>query len=232
MKVLIIDDNSFEALHLGKILEQFEEISEILFANSFRTALKCINDFKVEAVFTDIDLDGENGIELMKNFPSVLPKIFVSAHPELAFESFTVQPLHFIQKPVREKDVAVALQRILEKLNRKSILSKKFVFIQSNGQHIKILLDDIFWIKSAENYVELKVRDTKYLVLANLTQFLKQLPENEFLRIQKTIALPVASISNYSSEFVTSSNELYGIGSAYKKHVLEVLGKLTIKRKS
>jgi CheY-like chemotaxis protein len=73
MKILIVDDNSELALTVQIILE--EEGYQVRSANDSRDAYLVYLEFNPDLIITDIQMPGENGLELMEHIRTHNPMV-------------------------------------------------------------------------------------------------------------------------------------------------------------
>jgi DNA-binding NtrC family response regulator len=141
-KILIVEDEFIVANSIQLILEDAGyTIAGI--AASAREAQECIAQNKPELVLLDIRLKGKmSGIDIARKLRvDNIPFIYLSANADQAIleEAKTTEPNGFLVKPVREKDLLVALeiawylhQHSLEsKLRREEHLQKSIMEISS-----------------------------------------------------------------------------------------------------
>jgi len=82
------------------------------------TALLGLTEAKPDLVFLDVELKGGTTcFDLLEQIDSPPPFqiIFTTGHSEHAVRAFKYSALHYLEKPVRELDIAEAVQRCIEK---------------------------------------------------------------------------------------------------------------------
>jgi DNA-binding NarL/FixJ family response regulator len=77
MQVLIVDSSLGVTERLEEIISEAEYITAIHRAGSYKEAIKIFNENKYDAVLLDIDLPGNNSIELLKEIRRAGGKTFV-----------------------------------------------------------------------------------------------------------------------------------------------------------
>ena len=105
-----------------------------------------------------------------------------------------------------------------------------FVFVPVKNEFIKIRYHDITTIKASGNFVDVKVNNISVMVLSNLTQFTKQLPERIFVRIHKTWSVNLCKVDKYTNDHIIIDDEIIPFGASYKKQIMEILKINSIKR--
>nr|MBP7498629.1 LytTR family transcriptional regulator DNA-binding domain-containing protein [Chryseobacterium sp.] len=93
-------------------------------------------------------------------------------------------------------------------------------FIKSSGQQHRINFDDILYVESIKDYVNIKTENQEYIVLDTLKSLENQLPEN-FIRVHKSFILNLDKIEkiDVKNVFLNSGKEI-PIGETYKSDFL------------
>jgi two-component system LytT family response regulator len=117
MNILIIEDEIAAARRLKKLILSTRSDAVILDElDSVKGALKWFNSNPMpDGVFMDVQLADGICFDIFKQFPVTCPVIFVTAHDEFALRAFEVNAVAYILKPVKQKELESALQK-LEKL--------------------------------------------------------------------------------------------------------------------
>ena len=231
MKTILIDDNQSELTHLNELCSKIAFLSVENTFTSAQDAFRWLEQNTVDLIISDVEMPGINGIEMVQQLSNKPLVIFVSAHPNYAVDSFSVQPLHYLVKPLKMEHLLLAVHRAKDRFMQQET-STDYIFVLHNKEYHKVYLNDLHCIEAAENFVQLHLLENKLLVLSNLTQFTKQLPRSQFIRIHKSWSVNLHSIEKYTSEHVVINHKIIPIGNAYKNDALTLLKKLSVHRKA
>lgn len=114
MVTFTIDDQETSARLMKKMLTKIDPDGTHLTAPNMETAFEILSD-EVQVIFLDIEMPGINGLEaadlLQKKYPR-LNVIFVTGHPEYAYQAHGVHPSGFLLKPVDETDILHELKHL------------------------------------------------------------------------------------------------------------------------
>jgi DNA-binding NarL/FixJ family response regulator len=102
-RVLIVEDNSFFLQFLKETLHSRLPSLDILEASSGEEAMQKIRTLKPDAIFMDLRLPGENGLELTKKIKAEYPNIIVVIItnydlPEYREAAYQCKADHFLSK--------------------------------------------------------------------------------------------------------------------------------------
>ncbi|MEZ4238544.1 MAG: sigma-54 dependent transcriptional regulator [Myxococcota bacterium] len=115
-RVLVVDDHVPSAVELAEGLADVGYTTEV--AHDGATALAIVRDRPVDAVVTDLRMEGLDGIELLEALHAAdpaLPVLLVTAHATVdrAVQATRAGAFCFLTKPVRLAEVAVHLRNAL-----------------------------------------------------------------------------------------------------------------------
>ncbi len=126
-KILVIDDE--ESIRLLLKLSLTHKGYEVILAEDGEKGVEAFKQTKPPIVLTDIKMPGMNGIEVLKQIKQLDPDtriIVITGHGEMesAIEALQLEASDFINKPVSDEALSVALKRAEEVLWLKQKLRK------------------------------------------------------------------------------------------------------------
>lgn len=139
MKIVIVDDDKAMLLIINRILSKIEGIEIVKIFNNSRDALEFIKDYNIDIAFLDINMPGENGIELAKKILNASPitdVVFTTSYTEYAVEAFEICAFDYIVKPITHERLKRTIKRALEKrllLNEKTLVKKNNISVYLLG---------------------------------------------------------------------------------------------------
>lgn len=145
MKVLLVDDESLQLVRLENACKQVLKDSTF---SSFTNPLKALeesNKVTFDIAFLDIEMPGENGIQLAKKLKKINPTIkiiFVTAYNDYALQAYRIHAHGYITKPVSEEKIQEeidAIQSIAPLPSSKKLQVKCFGNFEvfHNGEPVK-----------------------------------------------------------------------------------------------
>jgi len=127
LTAIVVDDEPLARRGLRLRLENIEEVEIIAEASNGREARERILELRPDVAFVDIQMPGVSGLELVQQLPQEeLPQIvFVTAYDQYAVQAFEINAVDYVLKPIEEERLALALERVREKLASADIATQR-----------------------------------------------------------------------------------------------------------
>lgn len=193
---LIVDDESDARGVLCSLLELFcPEVTQTSEAATIDQAMVLAESHHFDIAFLDIELRRESGMDLAKKLqPYCQNIVFVTAYDSFALEAFRASALHYILKPIDPE----LLQEAIERIESQSSKVMPSITLTTKNEVIKLAQQDILYIQGDGNYSTFYCFDgSSYMVSRNLSHYLPQLNQNEFLRIHQSYAVKMSGVAKY-----------------------------------
>lgn len=117
LKVIIIED---ETPSLKRLKRQMHEISEEIQVigeiQSVAEGRKLLSALKADVIISDIELGDGLSFDLFREIPPLCPVIFATAYNQYAIESFKVNAVDYLLKPIALSDLKNALMRVQQRI--------------------------------------------------------------------------------------------------------------------
>lgn len=230
-KCIILDDEDVDRLMVVSFAKRFPRLSMVGVFSSSKEALVILEKEKIDIVFLDIDMPEINGLEFRKKTLEVPVCVFISGHSEYAVETFELEALDFIVKPLRFERFEKTMQRIehyLEIKEKAQLFELSFgdnsIYIKEGNEKYKLNMFDIFYLEALKDYTLLVTAQKKHCVWSNLGSLLKQEPFQLFIRIHKSYAVQKQFVKkSTATEIVLINDTTLPIGRNFKENVKMLL---------
>ncbi|MEM8888719.1 MAG: LytTR family DNA-binding domain-containing protein [Bacteroidota bacterium] len=236
MKCIIIDD---EPLARTVISRHIEQLPNLELVGSFESAMEgfnCLQSQKIDLVFLDIQMPKMNGLSFLKSLRNRPFVILCTAYREYALDGFDLDVVDYLLKPISFDRFLQAIDKIFTRSQKEiiqqekpvsisSIESKPFIFVKSEKEHVKILLEDIFYVESLKNHVRIKTQGADIITLKQIGHMEEKLPPQHFMRIHRSFIISLKKVDRFTQSHVTIGDKLIPIGRLYKQGVLHRLQK-------
>jgi len=170
MTCIIIEDQPPAQRILKKYIQDLGTLElKATFSDAIQ-ALDYLKSEKIDLIFLDIHLPKISGIDFLKTATNPPAVILTTAFPDYALESYNFDVVDYLLKPFSfarflkaVSKVPIPSDAISNKEVEKNYLSPQSIFIKSGYEHIKVAIDDIFFIKSDGDYTEIHTSTKKHL---------------------------------------------------------------------
>jgi len=236
LNVLILDDE----YHARKLLSEY--VSKLPFleltgtaANVFE-AMDVLRKDKVDVMLSDIQMPEITGLEFtrsLKNPPSV---IFTTAYSEYAVESYELDVVDYLLKPVAFPRFLQAINKVIERkgdhissrLSGNQIQSlpeetkADNIVVKSGYRLYKINYSDLLYIEGQREYVTFHTTKQRVTTLYSLKDLEENLPSNQFIRIHKSYIVSIKDIELIDKNILHIASQKLPIGGSYKEDLMKI----------
>lgn len=223
---LIVDDDEVARLKVVSIVRNFPVFNIIGNFSSAIAAFSVSEKESIDVLFLDIDMPTLSGLELRKKLMNIPVCVFITSHPEHAAESFELETLDFIVKPLREERFAQTVSRIEEfmEIKQKAVLYETsfgddFIYIKDGYEKVKVKLHDILYIEALKDYCILVTSYKRYCVFSSIGNLIKESHFSHFIRIHRSYAVQKQFVEKVGANEITLfNNTKLPIGNAFKSN--------------
>ncbi|MEM8485973.1 MAG: LytTR family DNA-binding domain-containing protein [Bacteroidota bacterium] len=195
MRIFIVEDEPVIAQRLERLLraEAPDGRLDIDRYATFEAAQHALAEDKVDVVFLDLNLNGKDGFDLVKNAVSgAFHTVVVSAHTERAIEAFEIGVLDFVGKPFN----AARIRNTLDRINgARASHPAATLAVRSAGRVDLVPVAELAYVRAAGSYAELILRNgTVHIHSKSLEKLLSILPAS-FERIHRSYLVRLDNIA-------------------------------------
>ena len=136
LRTIIVDDEALARRGLKHRLAGIEDIEIIAEAKNGREALDLIKKEDPDLMFLDIQMPGMDGFDVLRAMPEQrMPSVvFVTAFDDYAIQAFEANALDYLLKPIEDKRLTEALERVRKNRDQKRALKHKASLLKLVGQ--------------------------------------------------------------------------------------------------
>lgn len=236
---IAVDDESMAR----KMLE--ENIRQIPFLELVRTcknafeAMEALQASKVDLMFLDIQMPGMLGTKFLQSLPEQPMVIFVTAYSNYAVESYDLNVIDYLMKPVSLERFTKAAYKALEEhqkrlavLNPSPPLQTKrvdeqldFFFVNVEYSLVKIPTKDITHIEGMKDYVKIFLSTLRKPVLtkSTLKGIEEKLPQQGFMRVHKSYIVNLSKIESIRNREIKIGDAEIPVGDGNVDELLKML---------
>ena len=200
MHILIVEDELRIAKRIQRMTRTIfgDNLASLKHISTLGEAIDFIENSPLDLVLLDLNLNGENGFDLLATAVSrAFDTIVISAYKDQAITAFEHGVLDFVPKPFNQQRLAQAFKRVNAK--EKSENNKtKFLAVKKRGRIQLIPIEEVLYIKGAGVYTELFLANGNTVLHDKSLEKLEQLLSASFERIHKSYLVKLSEISKIS----------------------------------
>lgn len=233
----IVDD---EPLAVQLLESYVDRIATLRHVRSYSSAIQAMLSFPsepVDLVFLDIQMPEMNGMQMARQLPPTTHIIFTTAFPQYAVESYRVNAVDYLIKPVSFEEFAQAVEKA-EKVIRGEVAEVEmrisdestnkdndYIFVRSGRKQVRVDLSKLLYAEAQKDYVRLVFESEEpIMALMPLKRFETMLPSERFIRIHRSFIVQKSKIRVVNGNNVIFGKTVIPVGTLYRKSFNELIG--------
>lgn len=234
LKILIVDDE----FHARKLLSEYVSKLPILelvgTASNVFEAMSILQREKIDIMLLDIQMPEITGMEFARSLKNPPAIIFTTAYSEYAVESYELDVVDYLLKPIAFTRFLQAINKVVDKKKETPVIEKIIdiqqskeieedsIVIKSGYKFFKIHYDDIQYLESMREYVTIYTTKQKITTLSSMKELEDKLPSMLFIRAHKSYIVSVKHIDFIEKEHLYIAGKIIHIGRIYKEDVMKI----------
>ncbi|SMO69175.1 two component transcriptional regulator, LytTR family [Flavobacterium resistens] len=221
----MIDDEPLAIKVLQNYFTNFTDFEVVATFNNSLEALDFINSTPVDAVFLDINMPMMTGFELISLIENKTKVIITTAFREFAAESYDLDVLDYLVKPIPLPRFIKCINKITTEYNLKNNIKVEttkgdsHIFIKVDKKMMKINIEEILFVEGMKEYIKVVTPDKTYITHKSLTSLSEELPIDRFLRIHKSYVIALNKVKSIEGNRIQIQSYTIPIGRNYSKDV-------------
>jgi len=206
IRCIVIDDEPLAVEILASFIRKTPSLE---LAGSFTDpvlALSAIGEMKPDLVFLDIQMPDLNGLELSKLVPEGTRVVFTTAFRQYAFESYEVEALDYLLKPIRYNKFIESVSKAEKWMETRQAAGKteknrRSAFIKADGKYRNIDFDQILYVEGMKDYVLIRLESETEPIVTHMTMkaIEEKLPSDMFMRVHRSYVVALDKITAIDS---------------------------------
>lgn len=230
MNCIIVDDEPLAREAIELLVAETGQLQLSGTFNSAAAASLFMEQHTVDLVFLDIQMPGITGIEFARTISRKTLVIFTTAYTEYALDSYEVDAIDYLVKPVESERFLKAVEKALsyhslllkeEKEAIEAITADEYFFVKADRRYFKVNFADIFFIEGLKDYVILQLDEQRIITRMSLKAIFDLLPKNLFLRVNKSYIVNTLHIASFDNNDIFIKSHEIAIGNSYRDAFFE-----------
>ena len=216
IKVVIADDEPLARRLLVRLVNAQTDLNIVGVAHNGRSAENMIAELRPDLVFLDVSMPKMTGVEIteaIQQMPVAPFVVFVTAFDEYATTAFDLDVLDYLVKPIEKERFARAVDRAkkaikarrVEELGQEiaAVASPEpeapqgdapYVTLKQRDELVRVREADIYWLEAASQYVNIHMKDERYVVAEPLKRYFSRLSLPHFKRVHRSAVVNVQKV--------------------------------------
>lgn len=229
MNCIIVDDEPLAREAIELLVKDIDYLTLAGTFNNASAAARYMEQNTVDLIFLDIQMPGITGIEFAKTISRRTLIVFTTAYSEYALDSYEVDAIDYLIKPVEPErfrkaaDKALAYSSLLMQDEKENIepAADDYFFVKSDRKYFKVNFEDILFVEGLKDYVILQLEEQRIITRMNLKAMNELLPKSLFLRVNKSYIVNTARIEAFDNNDIFIKTHEIAIGSSYRDSFFE-----------
>lgn len=211
--------------------------------NSAIHALTAISDHPVDILFLDIQMPELNGLEFSRIVGGETRIIFTTAFERYAADSYKVNALDYLLKPISYPDFLTAANKALQwfEMTRKNTIQFdgiaipdkeeiESIFVKTEYKLIQIALNKILYIEGLKDYVKIYTEEDIHPILSlmSMKTMEEMLPSKNFIRVHRSYIVQAQKIKVIERNRIVFGKAYIPISDNYKPRFMEFLSQRSL----
>ncbi|WP_367916055.1 LytR/AlgR family response regulator transcription factor [Leadbetterella sp. DM7] len=203
LRCIVVDD---EPLGRNLMVENIHLIPFLELAGTAKNAfeaMELLESNEIDLIFLDIQMPGMTGTKFVESLTHKPMIIFVTAYEEFAVESYNLEVIDYLMKPVSVERFTKAANKAYERFNLVVKENNKstdldYMFVNVEYSLVKVNFETITHIEGLKDYIKIFVTTATHPILtkSTLKGIEEKLPEGKFLRVQKSFIVNLDKIES------------------------------------
>lgn len=233
MKCIAIDDEPLALQLLQDNIRHVPYLELVANCRSAFDAMKVMEENKIDLIFIDIQMPGLTGLQFIGSLASKPLVIFITAYKQHALESYDLDVMDYLVKPValdrfiKACNKARELHELKSNKHQPNFPQADYFFLPAGYSQVKIMFDDITWMEGVRDYIKIHLKSTSkpFMFRGTLKALELELPAVKFIRIHKSYMVTIESITAIRKSSLFINDMELPIGDTFRDAVDKLMRK-------
>jgi DNA-binding LytR/AlgR family response regulator len=235
LNCLVIDDEPVARKGIAEYVGEVDFLNLIAQCENAVKASSYLNQSSVDLIFLDIQMPKLSGIEFLKTLKNPPLVIFTTAYSEYALESYSLDVVDYMVKPITFDRFLKAAQKAMEIHSLKRLAGQvreaDHFFVKCDSKYEKLFYHEVRYIEALQNYAVIHTENRKLITYITMTGLENQLPKEQFLKVHKSYIIGIAHIKAIDGNEILIGEVRIPLSRNSKEEVVnQILGNKLFKR--
>jgi two-component system, LytTR family, response regulator len=224
----IIEDEPMASNLLQLYVSKLPVLRLVAVSDNPLDALESLKTNPADLLFLDIRMPEMTGLSLLEVLSNRPLAIFTTAYSEFALESYELDVVDYLKKPITFERFVKAVGKAEQRLQVVDPGGKRsggagYIFVKEGTRFVKVNIDEILFIEGLKNYVAIHTATQKVVCLQRLKALEDQLPADNFIRVHNSYIIAKSAISSVKDNEIRIGAANIPIGETYLKPFMDFI---------
>ncbi|MEZ4805151.1 MAG: response regulator transcription factor [Bacteroidia bacterium] len=234
LRTYIVEDMAFTRIALEEILKKngFDLVGSSASAEKAWEDIE--NGLDIDLILVDIHLAGENdGLWLAKQIRAKhsMALVYLTAFgdQETLSKLDATKPNGYLMKPYNTPTLLTTIKIALNSYHALAQVAEQatngdtYIFVKDGKLHTRIQVDEILFIQSEGNYLNIYTKEKKFVIRSKMNEFLKENTDTGLIRTHLRYLVNRDHLTHIGTNLITILQHEIPISKAYRNSVLNIL---------
>ena len=232
IRCIIADDEPIARQIVEGYVEQLPQLKLVGMCSDAFEVMELLQKGPVDLLFLDINMPNLSGISLIRSLRIRPEIVLTTAYSEFALEGFELSVTDYLLKPFSLERFIMAVNKVQDKLQpvisvtppatpaSPSASIPTHITVKVDKKLIRLPLEEVRYIEAFGNYIKIHLAEKMLLVSQTLTDFLGQLPQDDFIRIHKSYVVHYQCVQAVEGNIVFVEEKQLPMGKTFRDGLL------------
>jgi DNA-binding LytR/AlgR family response regulator len=232
LRCIVVDDEPIARKGMEEYVADISYLNHVGSLENTQDAKAYLSAHVVDLILLDIRMPRQSGIDFLKELKDPPLVIFTTAFPQHALESYELNVIDYLVKPISSERFKKATQKAFDYYQLKYPQTiPDFFFIKCNQQLEKIIFNEILYVEAMQNYCIIHTLTRKLICYITLTAMLEKLPTDRFMKVHKSFIVALDKVTGIEGNSLKIRSSVIPISRNLRQEVLgNIVGRNLLKR--
>lgn len=219
MNCIAVDDEPLALALLADNISKMPFLNLVATCGDALEAAKVLQENEIDLIFMDIQMPAISGLQFIGTLTKRPIVIIVSAYKQYALESFELDVIDYLHKPVPLDRFMKACNKANELFELRSLQSQPsgYTFLNVGYTLLKVVFDEVLYIEGLKDYAKIYFTNSDKTAVVRLS--FKAIEEQwpaDFLRIHKSFIINSKQITAVKKAAILVGENELPLGETYR----------------
>jgi len=239
LRCLIVDDEAPARKVVEKFLTDMPGTEIVGQCKNAFEAMEMLAKEKPDLMFLDINMPNLSGMQLMKTLDKAPMVIITTAYREYALESFELDVVDYLHKPVSFERFIKAVNKARAKLEPIEIgapaaakteedKGPDYIFVKEDKRNYRVDVKDIQYLQADGDYINVITPKRTYLVYMTMKKMEKLLEHTNLIRVHRSFFVNLSYVTAFEGNRILIKDEAIPLGAVYRDGFYKVVKHISV----